>query len=932
MKTKTYELYNASVSCQFCLIAFTETWLDSSVFDSELFSSEYSVFRKDRSLDLTKLTKGGGVLVALKKSFVASLLDLSAVTDLFPNIDLIGIKISLPCFSVYVLVLYIPPNINAETYESFFDALSANHRFYNEGKLIILGDFNIPNYIFYVQTHEVSSRQISSLTNFCELFGLEQYNYILNSNNRLLDLVLSRSNITVTKSENYLLAEDTHHPSLDLSFKYKSNPDRFVGKHLPSFNFRKANFHKFYNDLCNIDWASVMLGHSDVNEACDKFYANLNSVLLENVPRTTPRNTSYPPWFSKSIIKDIKEKSRLWWLIKDKGELNHLDHFRVLRSKIKRDITVAHKCYLENLEFQIKANPTSFWSFLNTLKNTTTIPSSMNYGNDILKDEQSIVNAFAHYFQSAFINSSTYDMENLQVTCNVPQLSIPYITEEDVLKALKKFKNKLTTGPDGIPAFLLKDCAVIFALPLSIIFNLSLQTATFPQIWSTSKICPVFKKGNKTAIENYRPIVILSNFGKLFEVVLYDILFFHVKSQISDCQHGFIAGRSTTTNLISVTQFIANTLDQGGQVDIVYTDLSKAFDRLDHGLLLYKMSVFGLTTDFLKFFQSYLSNRKLNVQYHGFMSEDVLATSGVPQGSVLGPLLFVVFINDINLDLCNNSLMYADDLKLFASIVSPEDCRGLQNDLCKINLWCLKNKLPLNIAKCNVMTFSKKHNPVNFSYSIDNITVNRCTEFKDLGVIFDTSLSFVAHIDYIVGNAYKNLGFIIRNSKHFTDLSTLALLFNSFVRSKLEYAAVVWNPQFGVHISNLERVQRKYVKYLAFKADGVYPARGTPQLDLLTRFRLDDLALRRVYFSILFLHKLLTYTLDCPEILRSICFNIPSFQTRSYSLFYLPTTRTNALKFSPVYNMCQNYLKYQLHFDILICSNREIKKCILGNF
>ena len=275
-------------------------------------------------------------------------------------------------------------------------------------------------------------------------------------------------------------------------------------------------------------------------------------------------------------------------------------------------------------------------------------------------------------------------------------------------------------------------------------------------------------------------------------------------------------------------------------------------------------------------------------------------------------------------------LLYADDLKLFASINSEDDCHRLQHDLTKINTWCEINTLPLNISKCNAMTFTRRSNSINFSYKIGNDMVTRCKQFKDLGVIFDSKLTFTAHIDHITANAYRNLGFIMRNSRHFKDISTLSLLFNAFVRTKLEYGGIIWNPQYNVHTLNLEEVQRRHVKYLSLKADGIYPPRGTPQSDLLARFNLNDLATRRVYFSVLFLHKLLTSQTDCPDILSSIHFNVPSFQTRSYALFYLATPRTNVLKSSPVHNMCSNYLNYQSNLDIFNYNTNNIKQCILN--
>ena len=239
----------------------------------------------------------------------------------------------------------------------------------------------------------------------------------------------------------------------------------------------------------------------------------------------------------------------------------------------------------------------------------------------------------------------------------------------------------MTAGPDGIPSFLIKDCASVLAKPLLILFNLALNSNTFPELWKNSKIIPVFKKDNRTDIKNYRPITIINNFSKAFEFALYEELHIHIDAQICSNQHGFVAGRLTISNLVCVTQFISEMLGGNGQVDVIYTDFSKAFDRLDHGILLRKFSDFGFNRDLVQFCSSYLKCRNQYVQYRGEKSESIICTSGVPQGSVLGPLFFILFINDIVLGVNCYCLLYAGDLKLYLAIKNESDCLLLQADL-----------------------------------------------------------------------------------------------------------------------------------------------------------------------------------------------------------------------------------------------------------
>lgn len=582
------------------------------------------------------------------------------------------------------------------------------------------------------------------------------------------------------------------------------------------------------------------------------------------------------------------------------------------------------------MEKNISSNPNTFWSYINNIKNTTAIPNVMNHNGITMTDPQQIVNAFAEFFETAYISPQS-NQSNDEPPISAPIFTIQQFTEADTLKALKKMKPKLITGPDGIPAFLVKDCANILAVPLSIIFNLSIETSTFPEIWKTSKICPVYKKNEKQEVSNYRPIVILCNFSKAFEILLHESVSFHVKSQICINQHGFTPGRSTSTNLLYLTQYTAEVLDMGGQVDIIYTDFSKAFDRLNHDILLKKLSFFGFSPSLIEFFKSYLIERHQFVLYRGFKSNVIHAKSGVPQGSVLGPLLFNIFVNDIVSRLNCNSLLYADDMKIFTSINCEDDSERLQNDLDNLQSWCDKNELPLNCDKCYTMSFSRKQDLSLNEYVINNTIILRRDKLKDLGVTFDTKLTFNDHIAEITASAYKKLGFIIRNSKGFENSNTLFLLFNAFVRSKLEYASIIWNPAYQIHKNNIEGTQRHFLKYLYFREEGIYPPRGFPHEELLSKFHVPDLNNRRIFSSCVFLHKLINFKFDSPQILEMIKFHTPTFQTRSYNLFYLSTPRTNLLKHSPLHVMCSNFNSLPRDIDIFNCKINDLKQAILNN-
>jgi hypothetical protein len=311
--------------------------------------------------------------------------------------------------------------------------------------------------------------------------------------------------------------------------------------------------------------------------------------------------------------------------------------------------------------------------------------------------------------------------------------------------------------------------------------------------------------------------------SKILETILYGKMFEHSKPFVAVTQHGFMPQRSTVTNLFYFAQDVIEAIDANKQVDVIYTDFAKAFDKVDHEILLNKLKFFGFSVNFLKLLSSYLKHRKQYVVFNSCSSFHYVANSGVPQGSNLGPLLFLLFINDLPSNIIHSKhTLFADDMKIWAKVESVGDCRSLQKDIDAIHNWSINNHLFFNIGKCSVVTFTRRSESLNFDYKMNNIPLNRKTEIRDLGILFDQQLRFIAHINNIVSSAFKSLGFLLRNSLCFRDVESLFILYNSLVRSKLEYASVIWNPCYETHIKYIESVQKRFVRFAYFKKTGTY--------------------------------------------------------------------------------------------------------------
>ena len=314
-------------------------------------------------------------------------------------------------------------------------------------------------------------------------------------------------------------------------------------------------------------------------------------------------------------------------------------------------------------------------------------------------------------------------------------LSTHYFSVREVAQKLDTLDKNKSTGLDGIPAILLKNCSLNLAPPLCSIFQASFNQTTFPKAWKSSSIVPIFKSGLRNEIANYRGISLLPVMSKVFE---------RLKHHILEEQHGFFKGRSTATNLGIFQNYLFDGVESGFQVDVIYTDLTKAFDRVSHSLLIEKLKSLGLRDGYINWIKSYLTDRKQQVKFGTRASREIHVTSGVPQGSHLGPVLFLLYINSVSSVLKNcKFLLYADDLKLFSVIKTKDDCVKVQEDLTRLNLWCINNCLELNVAKCKVMRFLKCKRPVEVNYFVNDTFLEVVDHFSDLGVIFSNDLSFI---------------------------------------------------------------------------------------------------------------------------------------------------------------------------------------------
>ena len=458
----------------------------------------------------------------------------------------------------------------------------------------------------------------------------------------------------------------------------------------------------------------------------------------------------------------------------------------------------------------VKLDPKSFFSYASKKSRSDGIAVLKVNGNDIAEDSEKcqVLNDF---FSSVFTSEDTKNIP----TCEhvAASLSDIHITRADVRCQIDKLKNGKAPGPDNIYSRILKETVESSSKALHIIYTKSLREGSVPKDWKLANVTPLHKSGSLKEAQNYRPVSLTSIPCKMLESIIKEHItdYIHSNNIIRDTQHGFIKGKSCLTNLLEFLEKVTENIDNHVPVDTVYLDFSKAFDKVPHMRLVGKLEASGINGELLKWIRSWLSDRKQRVVLNGKMSSWAKVTSGVPQGSVLGPLLFLIYVNDMDIGISSMLSKFADDTKLIRPIRNQSDVSELQNDLTRLSKWSKDWLMNFNATKCKVVHFGPQG--VEYSYFLGDSKLKFCNEEKDLGVMMCHSLKSAGHIDKQVATANKMLGYIRRTITNHSKQVILPL-YTTLVRPHLEFCVQAWSPYLCKDEFKLEKVQKRAVKMM----------------------------------------------------------------------------------------------------------------------
>jgi hypothetical protein len=583
------------------------------------------------------------------------------------------------------------------------------------------------------------------------------------------------------------------------------------------YNLSKGNYGKLRELVKEHDWS--LFNKMDVNEAWCYMRDMLHNAMEQCIPKvnTGPSKSIKPVWMDKKALNKVKKKYKLFKrYLKTKSGVDYEKYIRE-RNACNRILKKARREYEKSVAKECKLNPKKFWKYVQgRLKVNTGISPLKQPDGSFAVDDQGKAETLNLFFSSVFTQEDTSNLPNLNdgEYSEGSYLNEIRVTPQAVEAKLKDLNVNKSKGPDKIPPRVLKEVSNELCVPLSALFNKSLESGILPEDWKTAEVTAIFKKGSKQDPGNYRPVSLTCIICKVLESVIRDALvnFFLDNNLYTDCQHGFRKKRSCVTHLLEVMEDFTMLMEQRQDIDVIYCDFKKAFDTVPHERLLIKLAAYGVVGGTLAWIKSFLNGRSQHVQVGTAKSNKVSVLSGIPQGSILGPILFTVFINDLPDALKCTCKIFADDTKLYGNAKDNEE---LQHDITKLEQWCETWNLYFNVSKCGVLHIGKTNPKHDYEMIVNGMSqsINKVDEEKDLGVTFDCQLSFDPHIHRVVSKANQILG-MIKRSFTFLDKDTFLKLYKAFVRPHIEYANVIWNPYLKRQSTKIESVQRRATKIL----------------------------------------------------------------------------------------------------------------------
>ncbi len=816
------------------LILLTETWCSMDTTDAFLTIDGYNLqtdLRRDRTD--TPNGVGGGLLVYTKVGLEIFTCDNGYDFNQYCKFGVRGKTEPL-----YLYLVYRSPNAPKEDLVVLGDLLKSA-----EKNCLIIGDFNLPE---VAKPEKKPSARVEAFIQDVKERGLTQMvTFPTQVRGNILDLAYTDVPDKIILVEDCGRLGKSDHVMIMITIAMEAKiPDSSERVS----DWRRANWEGLREAVQDENWRQLVT-RSGAEGAWEAIKTRLHEAVVNFVPTKARRNANNPTWMTREILQKIRRKRRLWKKAKH-GE--DTEEYKKAEKEVNNMIRNAKRKLEKKLAFDKVKNSKPFYAYVKKrTKTRTTVGPIKTASGQLTKNDNETAEELNKFFSSVFTKETgeTPRIEDLPFT---NKLERPRITTHEVKKKLDKLKPHSAAGPDGIGPRVLRELSGELAPPLAHVFRRSLDEKKVPNDWKKANVTPIHKKGPKAEPGNYRPVSLTSVTCKLMESLLKDKIIEHLRSNKMEgtSQHGFAKGRSCTTNLLEFLEVVTESADKGVPVDVIFLDFAKAFDKVPHRRLMTKVKAFGIQGLIYGWIKDWLTGRTQRVVLNGCASgwEEVL--SGVPQGSVLGPVLFSLFIHDIDEAGAKLNIIkkFADDTKGAKTVRGVDDKTAMQTALNELNSWAERWGMAFNLPKCKVMHVG--HGNPGYEYEMNGKKLEVTEQERDIGVIMTRNLRPKAQCERAAGTAMGVLRQIER-AFHYRDRVIFLRLYKQYVRPHLEFAVQAWSPWTAGDIDCLEKVQIRAVKMVS-------GLRGRTYSERLDELDLPTLEERRREFDMVQVYKILS--------------------------------------------------------------------------
>ena len=781
------------------VIAITEAWTHDGICNNYLQIPDYSIVTRHDRNDTTQ-GRGGGILIYVHTSINACESPLYSTFNQYAGIDISTSDTS----SISLYVFYRSPNSSSINNDLLLDALASIRN-----SSIVIGDFNYPGINWATLEGNAETQRLIDTT--LDKFWLQYINFATHKSGNTLDLAFAQDGIIDEVTCDSPIGNSDHSVLMITT----SQPISRNIQHQLRYDYQKADYKTMRNMFKAYHWPQLM-HNVDIHEAWRLFKDRYTTVVDACIPLKGQNKKKRAPWMSKDLLRDVNNKRRLWKNLKHYPTQENQAEFNQAQKALKRKIRKSKLNFEKSLAKRSKDNPKAFYAYIGTKRtNRSGIGPLQDNQGAMITDNGTQAKMFNQYYATVF------EPENLPFSPNLPNVDAPMLqtvilTEKLVDQELQRLKRHGSPGPDCIANQVLVECHDELCIPLTILFKKSLIQSDVPIDWKLANVTPVFKGGSKKYTSNYRPISLTSVVCKVLESLIRNTIMMHLceNSLINSTQHGFMRRKSCLTNLLHCMEEVTSSLDDGNSIDILYLDFAKAFDKVQHQRLLAKLHSLNITGEVFNWIRAWLHGRKQRVVLNGIASDWTDVPCSVGQGSVLGPILFLIYINDI--DSCAQFiealvLKFADDTKILKRICSPTDSSQLQSIISNLCDWARNWQMRFNVDKCKILHLGPKNPHLN--YWMDGTLIQSVTQEKDLGVIISNNAKPGEQCAKAVKKANQVLGQLLR-SFQCRDKHTLVQLYKVFVRPHLEYAVQAWCPYTAKDIELIEKVQKRAIRQI----------------------------------------------------------------------------------------------------------------------